>query len=111
MLGEEGGGGLRHLWAAAESADGHTCCLLLSTSLYTKLRYKVLYTDTRCVTDLHSYTAIQRYTALYSAIQHYTLYSYTALYTIQPLQLHPSGNAPHRRACVELEVNVSSRQA
>ena len=62
MLGEEGGGGLRHLWAAAESADGHTCCLLLSTSLYTKLRYKVLYTDTRCVTDLHSYTAIQRYT-------------------------------------------------
>ena len=44
-----------------------------------KNRCIALYTDTRCVTALQSYTAIQRY----------TLYSYTALYTIQPLQ-HPS---------------------
>ena len=51
-----------------------------------KNRCIALYTDTRCVTALHSYTAL--YT-----IQ---LYSYTALYTIQPLQ-HPSGRAPGRR--------------
>ena len=44
-----------------------------------KNRCIALYTDTRCVTALHSYTAL--YT-----IQ---LYSYTSLYTIQPLQ-HPS---------------------
>ena len=51
------------------------------TADYTaKKRCIALYTDTRCVTALHSYTAQQRY----------TLYSYTALYTIQPLQ-PPSG--------------------
>ena len=61
---------------------------------------KPLYTDTHCVTALHSYTAIQRYTALYSAIQRYTLYRYTSLYTIQPMQ-HPSGKELLQRvACL-----------
>ena len=41
---------------------------------------------TRGVKEFQSYTAK---TALYSAIQRYTVYSYTALYTIQPLH-HPS---------------------
>ena len=55
------------------------------TAKYTaKNRCIALYTDTHCVTALQSYTAIQRY----------TLYSYTALYTIQPLQ-HPSDPHPH----------------
>ena len=37
---------------------------------------KPLYTDTHCVTALHSYTAIQRYTALYT-IQLYSAIHYT----------------------------------
>ena len=37
----------------------------------------------------HGPPELYSYTALYSAIQRYTLYSYTSLYTIQPLQ-HPS---------------------
>jgi hypothetical protein len=67
------------------------------TADYTaKNRCIALYTDTRCLTAFHSYTAIQRYTALYSAIhytaiQRYTVYIYTALYTIQPLRKTPLG--------------------
>ena len=64
--------------------------LLYSFLCAAQLRYKdenrcikVLYTDTRCVTAPHSYTAIQAPTALY------TIQLYSALYTIQPLQ-HPS---------------------
>ena len=68
----------------------HSCIAVRRAMLYkfvegytakntAKNRCIALYTDTRCVTALHSYTAL--YT-----IQ---LYSYTALYTLQPLQ-HPS---------------------
>jgi hypothetical protein len=69
------------VWAGAAWAD--LLYSLLHIPLYRKLLYKAenccirRYTsDTRCVTALHSYTAIQRYTALYiiqlhSAI-HYT---------------------------------------
>ena len=52
-------------------AHGHFCCIHR-------------YTRTRVAS--RPSRAIQ----LYSAIQRYTLYSYTSLYTIQPLQ-HPSG--------------------
>ena len=75
---------------------GRLAYSLLYIPLYRKLLYKA---ENRCI---RRYTrtrvasrpsiAIQlylSYTALYSAIQRYTLYSYTALYTIQPLQ-HPS---------------------
>ena len=41
---------------------------------------KPLYTDTHCVTALHSYTAIQRYTALYT-IQLYSAIHYTGYTT------------------------------
>jgi hypothetical protein len=68
---------------------GHTCCLfavyfsvclkLLYKDEQTSL-YKVLYTDTRCVTALHSYRQ------LYSAIH----------FTRQPLQ-HPSHRARRTR--------------
>ena len=46
-----------------------------------------LYTDTHCVTAFHSYTA------LYSAIQRYTLYSYTAIqrYTLYKVYNTPLG--------------------
>ena len=44
-----------------------------------KTRCIALYTDTRCVTALHSYTAEQRYTALY-IIQLYSAIHYTTLY-------------------------------
>ena len=55
------------------------------TADYTaKNRCIALYTDTRCVTALHRYTATIQ---LNSAIQLYD----TALYTIQPLQ-SPSGH-------------------
>jgi hypothetical protein len=47
------------------------------TADYTrKNRCIALYTDTRCVTALHSYTAQQRYTALY-IIQLYSAIHYT----------------------------------
>ena len=66
------------------------------TADYTaKNRCIALYTDTHCVTALHSYTATIQ---LYSAIQRYTLYSYTALYTIQPVQ-HPSGKGVRAERC------------
>ena len=97
------GDGLRHLWAADGRESFRRANLLYSLlysllyiPLYRKLLYKAenccirRYTsDTHCVKALHSYTATIQ---LYSAIQRYTLYSYTALYTIQPVQ-HPSGFA------------------
>jgi len=47
------------------------------TADYTaKNRCIALYTDTRCVTALHSYTAQQRYTVLY-IIQLYSAIHYT----------------------------------
>ena len=57
------------------------------TADYTaKKRCIALYTDTRCVTALHSYTATIQ---LNSAIQRCTLYSYTALYTINTTSTTP----------------------
>ena len=47
--------------------------------------------DEHCVTALHSYTAIQRYTALYSAI-HYT--------AIQRYTLYNLYNTPLDRICL-----------
>ena len=63
-------------------AHGHFC--LCYTSLYTDHD-----TDTRCVTALQSYTAIQRYTALYSAIHYTAIHRYT-LYNLYntPLGVH-----------------------
>ena len=49
---------------------------------------KPLYTDTHCVTALHSYTAIQRYTALYNAI-HYTAIQRYTLYNLYNTPLPP----------------------
>ena len=46
-------------------AHGHFCCINRYTS------------DTHCVTALQSYTAIQRYTALYSAIHYTAIHRYT----------------------------------
>ena len=78
------------VWAGAAWADllySLRCIFLCIESCCIRPKIAVSirrYTsDTRCVTALHNYTAIQ------SAIQRYTLYSYTALYTTQPLQ-HPS---------------------
>ena len=93
------GDGLRRLWAADGRESFRRANLLYSLlysllyiPLYRKLLYKAenccirRYTsDTHCVKALHSYTATIQ---LYSAIQRYTLYSYTALHTIQPVQ-HP----------------------
>ena len=70
-------GGLPHHWPLATLANGHRpfCCINRYTS------------DTRWVKAFQSYTAK---TAKNSAIQRYTLYSYTSLYTIQPLYTyHP----------------------
>ena len=54
-------------------------CILYGTVDYTaKFRSIALYTDTRCVTALHSYTAIHRHTR----------YSCTALY-LYNLYNHP----------------------
>jgi len=64
-------------------AHGHFCC----THRYTRTRVA----SRLGPPELYSYTAIQRYTALYTAEQRYTLYSYTSLYTIEPLQ-HPSAD-------------------
>ena len=55
-------------------AHGHFCCIRCYTTYYTRIASR----------PLRSYTAIQRY----------TLYSYTSLYTIQAIQ-HPSGCTSH----------------
>ena len=63
---------------------------------------KPLYTDTHCVTALHSYTAIQRYTALYNAI-HYTAIQRYTLYNLYNTLTTP--------LCVPAPYSASSRGA
>ena len=62
-----------------------------ATFVYAIHRYTRTMTRTRVASRpsraIQLYSAIQRYTALYTALY---IYSYTSLYTIQPLQ-HPSG--------------------
>ena len=69
-------------WPLAPMANGHWpfCCIKRYTCY------------THGVKAFQSYTAK---TAENSAIQRYTVYSYTSLYTIQPLH-HPSGSAVNR---------------
>ena len=92
--GQGGGTVFRHLWAGRGKPRigrrANFCCSLLYISLYRKLLYKA---ESRCIRRYTRTRIASRPSGaiqLYSAIHGYTLYSYTALYTIQPLQ-HPSG--------------------
>jgi hypothetical protein len=67
----------------------------LYSGLYTaKIRCIALYTDTRCVTALRSYTAIQRYT-LYSCTALYTIYVYNLYNPPLSLCVFPSTRTAH----------------
>ena len=108
MLGEEGGGGVQtSLGGPRIGRRANFCCSLLYISLYRKLLYKA---ESRCI---RRYTRTRIASRPSRAIQHivaiqrYTLYRYTALYTIQPLQ-HPSGNVPAKRE-KEAPLGLTSR--
>ena len=53
----------------------------LSTWTTFQFAVKQLYTDTHCVTALQSYTAIQLYSAMYSAIHYTAIHRYTVYTT------------------------------
>ena len=109
VLGEEGGGGVQtSLGGPRIGRRANFCCSLLYISLYRKLLYKA---ESRCI---RRYTRTRIASRPSRAIQHivaiqrYTLYSYTALYTILVYNLYTTPLCPFsprdrtRRAGAEL---------
>ena len=94
---------------AAVSSFGVKSASFAAYAYTAKFRCIALYTDTHCVTALHSYTATQRYTALYiiqlySAI-HYTT-STTPLWGLALVGWPPLGRCARTAGRCELDILI-----